>query len=201
MENCSPYDLRDYYFGELNAEQHGSMERHVGSCAACREELSALGLTRSALLSVPEEEPPRRIAFVSDKVFEPNWWQRLWSSGPKLGFASAALLTMAILVHAFMPPPRAATVVAQSPRVEMDRGVIEAAVRAEMAKQFDAALKQAVAGSEDQQAAKLLDVVNARLTANEKHVNYELLMLKDYLRRQEKESALTRRAAYYGDQR
>ena len=104
---CSPYDLRDYFFGELSHEEHKAVDRHVASCAACREELENLRLTQSTLLSVREEEPPRRIAFVSDPVFEPSWWQRLWRSGPALGFASAAMLSAAILVHAFVPRPPA----------------------------------------------------------------------------------------------
>jgi hypothetical protein len=55
-------------------------------------------------MAVREEEPPRRIAFVSDKVFEPAWWQRLWNSG-RVGFASAALLSMAIVAHGYMSRP------------------------------------------------------------------------------------------------
>lgn len=58
----------------------------------------------AALRSVPYEEPPRRIAFVSDKVFEPTWWQRLWAT-PRWGFASAALLSGAIVFHAATRPP------------------------------------------------------------------------------------------------
>jgi hypothetical protein len=44
------------------------------------------------LASLEDEEIPRRIAFVSDRVFEPRWWQTMWRSGPVMGFASAALL-------------------------------------------------------------------------------------------------------------
>lgn len=59
--------------------------------------------TVAALRALPYEEPPRRIAFVSDKVFEPTWWQRLWAA-PKWGFASAALLSGAIVFHATTRP-------------------------------------------------------------------------------------------------
>ena len=44
------------------------------------------------MLSLPDEEIPQRIAFVSDRVFEPSWWQTVWRSGPAMGFASAVLL-------------------------------------------------------------------------------------------------------------
>ena len=75
--SCSPFDLKDFFFGELGADDRRKVETHVAACAACREELDALALTGAALMTVRDEEPPRRIAFVSDKVFQPTWWQRL----------------------------------------------------------------------------------------------------------------------------
>ena len=87
---CSPFDLKEYLFGELNADQRESVDRHLLTCAVCQDELAGLSATRSAILCMHEEEPPRRIAFVSDKVFEPRWWQKIFASGPQLGFASAA---------------------------------------------------------------------------------------------------------------
>ena len=56
-----------------------------------REELELLQATRTALQALPQEEAPRRIAFVSDKIFEPRWWQRIWQSGPAMGFASSRM--------------------------------------------------------------------------------------------------------------
>ena len=47
---------------------------------SCREELARLRLTLDALSTLREEEMPRRIAFVSDKVFEPRWWQSVPAS-------------------------------------------------------------------------------------------------------------------------
>lgn len=88
---CCPFDLRDYHLEELNADQRRQVESHVAACGACREELDRLRLTRQALLRLPEEEMPRRIAFVSDKVFEPAWYLRWWAALPRLGFALAVL--------------------------------------------------------------------------------------------------------------
>jgi len=51
-----------------------------------------------------EEEMPRRIAFVSDKVFEPRWWQMFL----RPSFAAALILAAAILVHAYARPDAAA---------------------------------------------------------------------------------------------
>ena len=39
---CTPFDLKDYFFGELTAEQRDETERHVDACGVCRDELAAL---------------------------------------------------------------------------------------------------------------------------------------------------------------
>jgi anti-sigma factor RsiW len=151
--SCSPFDLKDYFFGELPAQDRHTVEQHLAACTSCGEELDSLNLTRNALLMVREEEPPRRIAFVSDKVFEPTWWQSLWSSGPKAGFASAALLAGAILIHGVeinRPLPEApVALVQQQPSV----------TETEVAKRVEAAVRKAVSESEARQAAKLEQVV------------------------------------------
>jgi anti-sigma factor RsiW len=96
--NCSPFDLRDYWLEELRPEETRQVETHVAGCQNCREELERLRLTRQALLRLREEEPPRRIAFVSDKVFEPSraarWWSAVWGGAPKLAFGLAMLLAV-----------------------------------------------------------------------------------------------------------
>ena len=92
----SPYDLRDYLFGELTPEQRREVERYLKTSSEAREELEQLKTTQSALLSVPDEEVPRRIAFVSDKVFEPSLglrlWRQFWDAAPRLAFGLAAIL-------------------------------------------------------------------------------------------------------------
>ena len=92
----APHDLRDYLFDELTPEQRAEVEAHLDTSAEAREELERLRLTHKALLSVPDEEIPRRIAFVSDKVFEPSWtmrlWRELWAGAPRVGFGMAAVI-------------------------------------------------------------------------------------------------------------
>ncbi|HET8548386.1 MAG TPA: hypothetical protein VFL57_10300 [Bryobacteraceae bacterium] len=141
--SCSPYDLRDYFFGELARDEQRSVDSHVKTCTACREELDELRLTQSTLLIVRDEEPPRRIAFVSDKIFEPNWWQRLWSSGARLGFASAAMLSAAIALHAWVSRPAAALAVqiaAAAPAPVIDVQRVIAASEARQKAEFEKAL-------------------------------------------------------------
>src|SRR5579864_9606104 len=109
--SCSPFDLRDYLFGELAERERRQVELHVRACGGCNEDLERLRLTHSTLLALRDEEVPQRIGFVSDKVFEPSparrAWQALWGSSPKLGFASVAMLSVALVIFAFFRPAAA----------------------------------------------------------------------------------------------
>lgn len=90
-------DWKAYSLGEMNEADKRAAAAHAATCAECREELSQLQITLSALATLREEELPRRIAFVSDPVFEPKWWQRLFTPT----FASACVLAAAIVFHAY----------------------------------------------------------------------------------------------------
>jgi len=116
--SCSPFDLRDYLLQELTGPERSQVEAHVHACPSCRLELDRLRVTQTALSALADEEMPRRIGFVSDKIFEPapwrRWWAAFWGSAARLGFASAAMLSVALVVSAFVrpaPAPRVATVV------------------------------------------------------------------------------------------
>lgn len=101
----SDYDLKGYLLGELSAAERKAVEAALSADAGLREELARLKGTVALLRSVPDEEPPRRIAFVSDKSIAPTpWWKRFWNSAPQLGFVSAAMLAGAIMVNAWTRP-------------------------------------------------------------------------------------------------
>ena len=153
--SCSPFDLKDYFFGELAEAESARVRTHVESCPTCAEELDRLRLTEGALRTLRQEDPPRRIAFVSDRVFEPRWWQVWWNSAPRLGFASAALLAIAILVHSFARP------VVMVPIPPIQTAAIQAPVRTEDAGRVDDAVRAAVAQSEARQARKTAELVDA----------------------------------------
>ena len=94
-----PHDLRDYLLDELDPKQRAEVEAYLASSTEARQELERLQITHRALLSLPEEEVPRRIAFVSDKIFEltgpGQFWQKLWASTEHFGFgATVALLVL-----------------------------------------------------------------------------------------------------------
>jgi anti-sigma factor RsiW len=143
--SCSTEDLKAYVVGEATRQEKAVVEDHVRGCQSCREELDRLNLTRSALASLEDEEIPRRIAFVSDRVFEPRWWQTMWHSGPVMGFASAALLAAAILAHAFVVHP-----------VAVDTAQIEKRIEGQLNARVQAAVSEAQA-KQSAEFAKVLD--------------------------------------------
>jgi anti-sigma factor RsiW len=190
---CSPEKLKDYVLEELSQQERADIDAHVEDCAGCRAELDALGLTRAMLLTVPDEEPPRRIAFVSDKVFEPRWYQRLWATGPQLGFASAAMLATAIMAHGWVARPVAAPAPPSAPAVSA------AAVEAEIDKRVRAEVTRVVAASEERQLARTLELVNAKLQNVNSRRREDLMLIRDYLERFEKtnKTSMMRNTALY----
>jgi anti-sigma factor RsiW len=104
--NCSFFDSKPeskpdwkaYVLRELGQDAHRQAEAHLATCSICHEEVATLRLTLDTLSTLREEEMPRRIAFVSDKVFEPRWWQRVFNPT----FAAGVLVAVAILIHGFM---------------------------------------------------------------------------------------------------
>jgi hypothetical protein len=151
--SCSPFDLRDYYFKDLAENERRLTEVHVKTCASCREDLDRLRGTETALLALPDEEIPQRIGFVSDPVFQPSafrrGWDALWGSAARLGFASAAMLSAALVVFSLTRPIPQAT--APAPAV----------TRTAMQADFSKRVNDAVAESEARQARRTQEVLAA----------------------------------------
>jgi len=135
--------LRDYAFGELSADRQPELEQHLGVCGECALELDRLRLTTAALRTLPDRELPQRIAFVSDKVFEPSAVSRFfggfWNSAARLGFASACVLGAALIVSAYHRPVEVRTVVqrgnaqtgnAQTANADVSKEINDAVTRA-----------------------------------------------------------------------
>jgi anti-sigma factor RsiW len=165
--SCSPFDLKDYFLKELPNPQRREVEGHLTHCQVCREELDRLHMTQAALFSLRDEEIPQRIAFVSDKVFEPSplrrWWSAFWGSTGRLGFASAAILSAAILVSALTRPAPAPGLQAGAPAATVTQAEIERQVRASVA----SAVANAVAEVEARQSAKTNQLVADLQRSNE----------------------------------
>ncbi len=158
--------LRDYAFEELAAGERTAVEQHVAVCGECASELDRLRVTTAALRTLPDREIPQRIAFVSDRVFEPSWWRRFRNSGAQMGFASACVLALAIVVSAWHfagareTEVRTVVQAASAPQTGVPQEQIDAAVakavaqvRAEDAEMIKAAERKRDAEYSDQMIA------------------------------------------------
>jgi anti-sigma factor RsiW len=156
--SCSPFDLRDYFLKELPESEQRQVEAHIRNCQPCLEELDRLRLTEAALFALREEEIPQRIGFVSDPVFEPSpwrrWWAALWGSTARLAFASAAMLSIAILVAALRPVGQQIAVRPGPPQI------VKAAISdTEIQSRIDTAVAKAVAQVDVRQTEKTKQLV------------------------------------------
>jgi hypothetical protein len=172
LEDRRP-DWKSYALGELDARARQEAESHVAACADCQDELAGLRVTLDAMATLREEELPRRIAFVSDKVFEPRWYEKLTQSFLRPSFAAAAVIAAAILVHAFVRPVNTPANAPSQEIAQVDTSAIEARVTAEvtarlqgeMAAAVNNAVTKAVADTEkrdDQRTAQLLSASDRR---------------------------------------
>jgi hypothetical protein len=156
--------------------------------------MERLRLTHMALGALRDEEPPRRIAFVSDKIFEPKWWQRWLTPGPVAGFASAAVLALAIVAHGEMSKPKV------PPAPAVSAAEIEQNLQNSFDRKLQAAIAKAVADVRQQdkrETAELLEAAGKRFSEQRRmdlaafEVNYENLY---------KRTALERKLAYSSQQ-
>jgi hypothetical protein len=194
--SCSPFDLRDYFFGELPEKERRQVEVHSKTCGACREELQRLESTQAVLLTVKDEEIPQRIGFVSDRVYEPSvlrrWWRAFWESAPRLGFASAALLSVAIVVSAMHrpAPPAAAPVV--------DVAGVQRKLQSDFSRQLNEAVTRAVADSDARHAQRTAELLAAATKRFEAQSESDREVFAQRVAIMEKYSRLDVRAAILG---
>jgi hypothetical protein len=173
--SCSSVDLKAYLLGEVTRTEMSSVDDHVRACQSCREELDRLKLTDTALRSLVEEDAPQRIAFVSDKVFEPRWYETIWRSGPAMGFASAALLAGAILVHGFSLNGPARPVATPT----VNTAQIEQRIEREVNVRLDA-----VVAKQQEQMASMLDATEKRYESKRQADLVEVRQVREYYRSQ-----------------
>ena len=133
-------ELKDYLLGELDAQERRDLEARLQADPALRLELDRLSVTQGALLSVRDEELPRRIAFVSDQVFETPWWKR-W-----LQPAAVAALCASIVLHGWLT------------RGASNGGVTEAQVNARIEKAVSEVRAEA-----DKREANMVDAMEKTL--------------------------------------
>jgi hypothetical protein len=175
--SCSPFELRDYYFKELAKNERRVTEVHVKTCANCREELDRLRATEAVLLTLSDEEIPQRIGFISDPVFQPSpfrrGWDALWGSAARLGSASAAMLSVALMVFALARPvPQIST-----PAPAIDRAALEA----DFSRRLNDAVAKAVAASEARQASQTKELLAASERRNAFEREAIMVRVAEYL--------------------
>jgi anti-sigma factor RsiW len=159
--SCEAVDLKSYILGEASREERPEIRAHIAACASCREEMTRLDLTRSALLSVRDEEIPRRIGFVSDKVFEPRWYDgwRRWVPQMIMPAVTAAALVFAFVAPRMQPAPAA-------PQFVVRQQTAPAAVPVDVDAKIQAAVAKAVAEVEARQEKRTAELLVA---ADRKH--------------------------------
>jgi anti-sigma factor RsiW len=168
MPEC-PYDLRDYLLDELTPRERAEVERHLESSSEARQELERLRLTHTALQRLPDEEIPRRVAFVSDKVFEPSpamrFWREFWTAAPRAAFGMAAVLL--VLFGGMWLTQPAVTVDEAGWRVAFGAASpapspvpAPAGLTAEQAEQVREVVFQAIAEREQQQRVMLANMLS-----------------------------------------
>jgi len=196
--SCSPLDLKDYFLKELPEAERQQAEAHLRGCAACRQEVERLRLTEAALFSLRDEEMPQRIAFVSDKVFEPSAWRRgwgaFWGSAARLGFASAAMLSVGLIVFSLARPagspaaPPAVRVAASPAPVSGSAPVSDA----QMEQRIQAAVDRAVSASE----ARLTKAFDQRMAEMRKRDQDSLMLALGDLDWTRRENLVLARSSY-----
>jgi anti-sigma factor RsiW len=175
--------LRDYAVGELSPGRQPELERHLGVCADCALELDQLRLTTAALRTLPDREIPQRIAFVSDKVFEPSPAARFlggfWNSAARLGFASACVLGGALVVSAYHRPAEVRTVV-QAANTDVSKQVNDAVAKAvAQVRVEDAREIEAVSHKYEQQYQARMATVAENFEVLQKQLGSSLMAFND----------------------
>ena len=89
---CDKELLLGYLYDELPASDRQAFDRHLASCADCREEVSGLRGTRTHLTSWAPPEPDLGFEIVRSARPAPVRW---WRTTPAWGLAAAAVLTLA----------------------------------------------------------------------------------------------------------
>ncbi len=165
--------LRDYAFDELSAADRAAVERHLAECADCAQELDQFRLTTAALRMLPEREIPQRIAFVSDKVFQPSPLARFF--GARLGFASACVLAAALVVFAYHRPAPQQVVVERN--VDVSKQVNEAVAKAvAQVRQEDAKMTQAALAAYDRKNRAQWVALEESFSVLQKRVNTDTIL-------------------------
>lgn len=146
-------DLRELVFGDELARTPEAELQAINEHPESQDELNRLLQLRETLLSLEDEEPPRRTVLVGAPVETgaPWWKRRMGFAVPGWGFAGAMALALAILTHGWMTRPATPEFVAQAPAATAASALDAEAVNA----RIDAAVAQRLAGAITEAKAEL----------------------------------------------
>lgn len=162
-------DLNAYALGEGTAAEREAAAAFLAANPEEHDEFERLQYALTALGSVRDEEIPRRIAFVSDPVFEPSLWQRFWSSTPRLAFAGLSMVAAAVTAHGYLMRPIAPQVIYQQASANAPAIDVDATVRR--------AVNDAVAAVEARSDARMKQEVSLAVAATEKKFTQEIQLM------------------------
>jgi hypothetical protein len=134
-------DVKDLLFDDLKEPLRSERVAHVSTCEACALELERLRATTTALALVPDQEPLVRIRFLSDRVFEQPWWQRLLGRGAVWANAGLAMVSCLAAGLIWFQTANASPGL----RARQGAGLPAAMAPADVNKLVDARVEQAVA--------------------------------------------------------
>lgn len=151
-------DLRELVFGDELARIPEAELQAINDHSESQAELNRLLELRETLLSLGEEDPPRRTVLVRDSAETP-WWKRVMGFGsPGWGFAGALALAAAIVAHGFLAKPDgaaidagdtkatvAATIARETPSTALDADAINAHIEAAVAQRLEREIHRAKA--------------------------------------------------------
>lgn len=193
---CDRELLRDYAFDELSGAARVEAERHVAACAECAAELAQMELTTAALKALPEREIPQRIAFVSDRVFEPSpvarWFGGFWNSAARLGFASACVLAIALIFSVSHRPAGTRTIV---------KTVVPAEFSRDVDARIDRAVSDAVARVHEEDARVMKTAVEAADKKSERQKREMMVAMSESMNTLQKRLGVLTEYAMAGPER
>jgi len=176
-------DVKDLLFEDQkhdlkNDPLRSAVMAHVSTCEACVLELERLRATTAALGLVQDQEPLVRIRFVSDRVFEQPWWQRLLGRGAL--WANAGLAMLSCLAAALIWFQTGGSPHAVPMTLRAGPGTV-AMAPAEVNKLVDARVQQAVAEARAESDQRHAAEMNTLLTAFEREQTQRQQRLFDQL--------------------
>ncbi|MCC6262352.1 MAG: hypothetical protein IT169_02155 [Bryobacterales bacterium] len=184
-------DLRELVFGDDLARTPEAELQAINEHPESQDELNRLLELRETLLSLEDEDPPRRTVLVGAPVATPvAWWKRIAGFGsPGWNFAGALALAVAVLAHGWMARPAGEeftarelalqTPVAVTQPVALDANAVNARIDAAVEERLAAAIVRVKADLRQEHQQETKRLVNAAEQRLEREHNNEMYQMRE----------------------